>query len=284
MKRKSFIQFLSEAPVTDYQTFGNFSKNSSFRNRDRLMVSSPKAIENVKKKLGKTDHNLNLYFLNSPKGNAHTEVGKVDMNWLRKNLDQEVADHIEKRLDDDAINIIFTNNKGTQGVSMTPWIICHRLSHALARPDRNYRGGSQFPAFKEAGSALISGFNDILACYGREEEFERGRGHYPHDYAPKSRDKQLLLKQIGQQLCTFKSARDRNVRDYFELMNELFAQYLVTGKITFNDAPKSLKYGKGAIYLKDEEEANSAIRMLERDMSYYFDDLCNSAIGSILVM
>lgn len=285
---RRFIDYLiTEAPITDYKTFGNFDKPSSFRKRDMAMIKSPKAITNAYQKLGKTHHNLNLYFLNSKAGRSFQEVGKVTIDWVRSNLGDEIANYVLTKLDDDAINVIFTNNNGDQGVPMTPWIMAHRIAHALGRNDFSGRPSAQFQEYREAGDCLKTAFNQLLSCYGRgDDTFDDDRyGIYAaHGYLIANNEKQLLFKQIGQQICTFKSARDNNVRTWFEILNELFSQYLITNGVKFNKAPERLKYGRSFLSLKDSKNANEIIETLARDLEYWFNSLLSSATGNILVM
>jgi len=282
MKFTEFL-ILKEAPITDYKTFGDFSKGSSFRDkRDRFLITNPRTIEHVKKKFGNTDYNINMYFMNSPQANKWTEEGSVNLDWVRKNLGDEIADHISPKLDDDAINIIFTNNKGAERINMTAWMIAHRLFHALGRSDGR---GAQFYQYNEAGKHYVDQINNLLQCYSNgNTQISTRRGPAAHDYGPKSRDHQLLLKNISQQICTFKSARDGVIRDWFEVLHELGAQLVTTGNIKFNDPPKSLKVGRYSLVLKDEEEAKSILDMLGRDMGYYINALLGSVVNSILVM
>src|SRR5882757_6312340 len=123
--KKSFKQFLKEAPIGDYQTHGNWDKNSSFRDpRDRMLIRNPSTIENVKKKFANSPYTWNLHFVNSPKANKHMEEGKVSLGWVNDNLGEDVAKAVEQstKKDNDTINIIFTNNKGSERKNMTGWI------------------------------------------------------------------------------------------------------------------------------------------------------------------
>jgi hypothetical protein len=247
------------------------------------MVSTPKSISNTKQKLGKTEHNLNLYFVNSSKANKFTEVGLVHLDWIQKNLDQDVFEYMAKKDLDDAINIIFTNNKGSEKIPMTAWMMAHRLAHALGR---NNSRQAQFYSYKQAGEGLIYGLNNLLQDYGLSNEmFSGSNSQIAHSYLDNKRDKQLALKNLAYNICTFKSARDKNIRDWFEVLNELFSQYIIEGSVRFNKAPQIISLGKiGKLFCKDIEEANRSLIILQNDMNYYFEQLCYEAYGKILVM
>lgn len=290
---KSFKQFLIEAPIADYQTIGNFDKASSFRDRrDRTLVTNPRSVERTKKKFENTDTIFNMYFVNSPAANRHTEVGKVKPDWVKSNLGDEVYNAVMKGMEDepDAINMIFTNNKGAERIPMTPWIIAHRMGHAFARGG-GMRGGSQ--TYTSASDMLISSLSNILDEYGLKDfpDSERKlqqRDNYSYDYNERTstrRRNELIMKHFFQQVATFRSARIGKIRDWFEVLNELIAQYLTTGKIKFNPAPQRFAAGRqGNFYTKEPEEVTEMLGTLARDMEYMIDDILSEAIGSIFVM
>ncbi len=269
---------LVETPIGDYQTFGDWTKNSSFRDkRDRMLIKNPSSIERMRKKFANNSYNFNLYFVNSSKANKHTEVGFVDLNFVRKELGDDVANAIENGPNaDDSINVVFTNNKGSERMPFTAWIAAHRMGHAFARKNGN-RGS--YSSYMHASNHLINQLSGIMQNYGMYNfpDSENKINRY------ENRDKQLAMIHFFQNIATFKSARDHNLRDWFEVLNELIAQYLTTGKIKFNNAPKMFG-GKNKFYLKDEESANEQIQMLARDMEFMIDDILSSAVGSTMVM
>lgn len=286
MRLYDLIAHLTETPIQDYKTVGNFDKNSSFRNpRDRHLITNQPTIDYVKRKFSNNNTNFNLTFVNSPKANRHTEVGMVSPEWILENLGQEVHDAVMSSTDtDDSVNVVFTNNKGTQGKPMTAWIMAHRIAHVLARPSRNYRG-KQFQSYTEAANILHSYASEIMELYGRKNiPTTWDKMAYRNGYGS-DRPSQLSFLHFMTKLCTFRSARENVVRDWFEILHELFAQYITTGKITFNAAPKWFGTNQtGKFYLKDEQEANDLINQLSGALEEYFDELLREATGTFLVM
>ena len=248
-KLKEPKEEITETPIGDYETIGNWDKGASFHSkRDRMIIRHPRAIEITKKKFNNNEHTFNLYFLNSKEAKDHVELGRRGIDWVRQNLGDEVANAVEPNVGEEGhVNVIFTNNRGDQGKPMTAWMMAHRIAHSMARPEGR---GNQFPSYKEAANTIAWHMSSIM-------EDGYGKQNYPHDddrlnrtFLPnrddgKVRVEQLMLKHFFTKVCTFKSARDNNLRDYFEVLNELFAQYVTTGKIKFNKAPQ--KFGtKGA--------------------------------------
>lgn len=292
MRLYEFLDMLSEAPIQDYQTIGNFDKNSSFRDpKDRKLIQNPATIERVKQKFASTDHNFNLFFVNSPKANKHTEVGKVSPEWVRDNLGQDVYEAVISATNfDDSLNVIFTNNKGSERKNMTAWIMAHRIAHALGRPGR-YTGGrvqKQFTTYEGSANTLHSYVADIMELYGKKNMPKTYDGmSYSGGYNNQARPNQLSFLHFMTKLCTFRSARENEVRDWFEILHELFAQYITTGKVTFNPPPA--KFGtrqSGTYYLSDEnrEDAQYFVDSMANGLEYMFDDLIGEAVGTILVM
>ncbi len=283
--KKSFKQFLQEAPLGDYKTHGNWEKNSSFRDpKDRLMIQHPRAIEHVRKKFGNSPYVWNLHFVNSPKANKHTEVGEVSIDWVTENLGEDIANSIsESPNSNDSINIIFTNNKGSERKNMSAWLISHRIGHVLKRG----KGGASYQ-YKEAERHLLNNLVDIMHLYNNKN-FININGYQPSRQGYESRRRQeLTMMYFFHKVATFKSARDKNLRDWFEVLNELIAQYITTGHIKFNEAPQCFgnEGGRNRVQYctKDLEEANESIQTLARDMEYMIDNIFSVAVGNIFVM
>lgn len=279
MVSKSFKKYLLEMPVANMHHLGDWEKNHSFRDRDRKILKHPKHAEIVKKKFENSNADFNLFFVNSAKANKHTEVGEVDIQFVKNELGDDVYQAVEKSRtsDEDAINIIFTNNKGAQRVSMTPWIIAHRLGHALARE----RGSRDAYVYKQASDFLIQAMGEILEYYGKQDFPDNERRIFT------DRKSQLAMKAFFTKICTFKSARENKIRDWFEVLNELIAQYITTGKIKFNEPPRAFgsRYS-GYYYARKEEleDLDQRVDMLSRDMEMMIDDILSSSAGKIFVM
>jgi hypothetical protein len=294
MERKSFKQFhqenLQEAPIGDYETIGDWSKRASFRDkRDRTIIRHPRAIEITKKKFGNTEFLFHFYFVNSNEAKAHQEVGLVKPEWLQANLGDEVYNAVKKNLDaeDDGINVVFTNNDGAERMNMTAWIMAHRIGHALARE----RGSREAHGYREASNHLISQLSVCMDAYGDssfpDSEAKLTGGAYGN--RDQSRKKQRAMTAFFHEVGSFRSAREKSIRDWFEVLNELIAQYLTTGKIKFRPAPKSfgVRGPQGFMYRTDDaglEEVNDQLDMLSRDMEYYIDAMLGSVCNRVLVM
>ena len=121
-------EILLETPIEDLSFVGDWNKNSSFGTKERKLLNNPKAIEKIIQKWGKTSVPFNIFLVNSPEGRKHTEVGEVSMEWLEKNMPETLK---SLKINPDAVNVLFTNNKGNQKVPFTAWIMAHGLGRVL---------------------------------------------------------------------------------------------------------------------------------------------------------
>jgi hypothetical protein len=287
---------IKEAPIAGYKTLSDkpsskrgdpsqiskdptsFDKrSSSFTDkRDRRLVTSETSVKRLKNLFEKTTEDFYFYMVNTKEARDHTEIGFVDNEWLEKNM-PAVAPHIEDH--DDGITVIYTNNKGAEKIPMTPWIVAHRMAHAFSRYERsfnrmNLRHITEYSTAEEAINGITK---DIL------------RNNY--GYHGEMRDAGLLRKKFFEEIGTFRSARKKKLRADFEFLNELFAQYLITGEVEFNPLPKKIVMSKAwghdaeAYYLRgDVEGAQSMLDMLSRDFEYYVESMLSQAIGKKFVM
>lgn len=282
MKRMSFKEFLVEAPIVSYNTVGDFNKGSSFTDkRDRVLLTNPRSVERTMKKFANNTIDFNFIFVNNKYARQYTEVGEVTHGWVEKNLGEEAYKMLEKTFSRDAVNVIFTNNKGAERFPMTPWIIAHRLGHVIWRDKNNWH------PYNEASTAIVETLANILEeCYiGRRLTASNHRDMIGRGYRSTRAD-QLAMKNFFQHAATFRSAREGIIRDWFEVLNELIAQYLTTGTIKFNNAPESFRAAGATYRLKPDEveNANDYLQGLARTMEIMIDDIFSYGYGKIFVM
>jgi len=274
---------IDEMAIRQFKTVGDWGRRSSFGDVDRKILTSPRGVEKIKRQWEKTPFDFDMYLVNDPRVNKSQfrEVGLVDMSFVRDNM-KFTADEIPDP-DGNTITIIYTSNTGAERYMSSGWILAHRLGHALAR-------GRGFPAEKwqEFIKDLRKRIADILKevygidVYGKTYDFQGNAG----------RDK--ILKYVAQQLGTMKSARDNKMRNWYEFAYELLAQYLLTGKITFNPLPQSIITGiagwghKQTRYSKDEEAREaintSELESIALEIEGDLETILGASIGKVFVM
>ena len=265
-----YKKMMAEAPVADLQTVGDFEKPGSFTTTkyDPAIVKNPKAQQKVYNFFQKSPYKFRLYPLNIPGARKFSETGKVDIDWLEKNL-PSAAEIVKKNPPNDEIIVFYISNTGAEKVPFTPWIMAHRMGHAF-RPN-NYAWGEFVSYWMEQMKQILSGY------YGADV----GRMEDPRYIA--------LQNALG----TMKSARESKISRPYEFLCELLAQYINTGSVKLNPLPRQLGYGKQdwgkhsrAMNMPqtDDAEIKNHVEMLERDLDYYLDSILGSAQNKIFVM
>lgn len=236
------------------------SAKSSFRKpADKKLASNVKRTE---KAFAKNEHDFDFYFVNSPEANKHTEVGLVDAQWVSKNM-PEFNEQFQKLYNPEHITVIFTNNKGANWVPMTPWIMAHRIGHASARTS-GFGRNQQYEDFKKEMGYWT---RDILQnVYGLKRINTLGQS---------SREEQLILKKFWEMIGDFSSARRGKLRDYFEMWNELIAQYLIKGELNFR--PLQPRFGGKTSIISSELDADD----LEMMSDYYLPSMAENVQARI---
>lgn len=301
------VRHLTEAPIEDLSLVGNFEKGSAFRHADdRKLLTNPKAIAKIKAKWANSRYPFVMFMVNNPEGrkNQH-EQGLATEEWLAAQMPMTHA-AIKDQLRDDAINILFNGNYGAERTPMTAWTIAHRFGHAVTKV--NFVGlqhqQPHVPSMQEAKALLVQTcgtiLNDFYGYAGRAPT-ALDRGGYV--VAPSSAERRYgglreqdtrLLRDFYHTIGTMRSAREGELRNEFEFQLELFAQYLLTGRIKFNPVPRMMPTGKAVFGRRsgvgfrgtedDAAEANRMLSILANDLETTFDQALDSMVGQIFVM
>jgi len=277
---------VDEMAIQQFKTVGDWSKRSSFSHPvDRALLTSPKAVEKIKRQWENTPYDFDLYFVNDKRVNnpAFREVGYKHLDFVRNILQitpEEIPDP-----SDDRITIIYTGNFGDERYMASGWILAHRFGHAISRSDNSTVGDLWRKFIKN----LADIFKDILSKVYNIEVDLNMRGNYSQ-----INKNQKILKFAAQQIGTMKSARENNLRNWYEFAYELLAQYLISGKIKFNPLPKSIiigfgPYGRKEMRYTKSEESRQEINSSELDyyastIEYQLEDILGACLNKIFVM
>lgn len=275
-------EVISEAPLADYQPLGDFNKPGPFRATDKKLVTHPTNQLKAAKFFEKTPYDFRLFFSNIPGTGKYSEYGKMDPHQLRDifgdNTDTILNGH------EDAITIVFVGNSGADKVMLTPWMMAHRIGHAIQANVR--RGQSNGGTWRAAEDHFFGAVNNIIAdYYGKKVTNQFGN----KVNNALSAEYNALFNAVGTQ----RSSRTGQITRPYEFLYELFAQYLGTGNVTLKPLPKQQDYGRKAwgkstqslrLQPGAEEDSTYATEVLGRDMELMFDDVLSSLVGDILVM
>jgi len=272
-------EILSEAPLVDYKPIGDFEKPGSFSTTkyDPKLATNAINIANAKKFFAGTDYELRLYPVNKPGLRKYSESGAVNPAELIKIL-PEAESIINDPNGTDTITVFYVSNVGANKVPFTPWIMAHRLGHAL-------RAGGKSHQWKEYESQWNTFLKEIFNnVYGRK--ISGDAVFSPQLSAPIS----AICNSIG----TMRSARKGAISRPYEFLYEMFAQYINSGEIKFNKLPSQIVYGKKAwgnsgnsLAANNQaalNEFNENIEMYARDLGYYIDNTLGASLNSYYIM
>lgn len=278
---------VDEAPLGDYGLIGDWGEKEKARSfaqaTDRSMIQNPTAIKKAHEKFGRTEHVLNLYFVNQPGLRKHSESGVVEPEFIAQAMPKAWPE-IEARGRDgvdheNGINVIFVSNTGFQRMPMTPWIMAHRIGHAIAASERgmNLRKRGAWKDYEDDAAMF---FSDIL------------QGVY--DWNIPARDIFMgggpAMTKFLEGIGGMRSARKGKLGGRaYEFLYEMFAQYITQGALKFRPCPQSFGARGGVQYrIQDQDTADMWNRSLNDEVGDHLgtriDNCLYSMEGKFLVM
>ena len=282
MRANEFIieNELDEAPLKDYVPMGDFNKPGPFRGVDKKLVPHPVNQLKTAKFFEQTPYDFRLFFSNIPGTGKYSETGPMSPEDIQRIFGDYAPQIIQGS--EEAITVVFVGNKGDAKVMLTPWMMAHRIGHAV---QSGTRAAGNRGVWREAENHFFHGINTILSDYygiNKVNQFDT-KVNWKLD-----KEYNALFNAIGTQ----RSSREGQITRPYEFFYELFAQYLGTGKITLNPLPKQQGYGhkawgRSTQHLRmrgSEEESQYTTETLAYDMELMFNDVLSSIVGKILVM
>jgi len=269
----------------------------------------------MRRKFNATGYVFDFIFVNTSQAAEWNEHGPATPEWVLEKLGQDVFNKLSPDRSD-VITVIFVGNDAASWYMSTPWILAHRIGHAI---NRAVLGTSVLGnQWKEFHKTIFLGMRDIMAnLYGMDVSSDRRPNNY-HSYGrnreddlrnsfrvqPRSFPKldvarsdtgKHFLQVLATHMGSFRSARENNLRAYFEFENELLAQFLTTGKVRFRPPPMTLKGGPSnnrwwfsghRNYTPDQFRtyAEDYAESLATDCEAQLHNVLEAAKGSILVM
>jgi hypothetical protein len=270
-------EIISEAPIDNITKVGNWQKSSSFSHKsDRNIINSPHAIQKMYQKWSKTDYHFDIFFVNDKRVNSweFTEVGEVSEEFVREKM-KLTPEELPLRSGDEVITIIYTNNKGSERVSMTPWVMAHRFAHAILATDR--KKGTQ--------NYYLNHIVESLKGIMKDFDFTGiSRRLAPGFYGVPTNTKDVV--NFFYSILKFRSAREMDIRNFYEILFELFAQYIIEGKVELKRPDFIYGHRKVKINLLPHyiEDFHRRLDIIENDINIMFDQMLSSCEGKIYVM
>lgn len=284
---------ITETPIEDLQFKGDLDTEGSFRPDDLRAFRNPKWEVKVRNAFFKTPFKFNLYFYNGKDGkipflpikNSENDQEKEEFTRNIRNLSllkhyagelptEQFLSWFKANPKKDEISIVLLHNEGAGRLPLTPWVLAHRLGHAMGfvgdqqsrgivinpvdMSNTNYRVYEVMIHFENLFSKFLSKYRDSL----RKSEFYK---NFKNDDMGK-----FALSLVGRS----KAVRENNLVGATEFMVELIAEYLIKGEIKLNIPPNT----------EDNIELKLIIRNYERDFNEVINELLTACVGKIIVI
>lgn len=220
----------------DGKKFGEFSPlEKSYRENDIKIFTDSKIINHYKSK-------------NKPSINKFEIIlTEFDDNFGEpSNIDEIITNKFGEK-DSEVTRIIFNKNWAKDFYPFTRWILAHRIFHSIQIPIYGLNIQKVDDFIKQI-ELLKFGDNNSIFKNGSDLTIRPG---YEED--------NIKIRFI-RSLFKFRSARCSNRLINLDLYSELFAQYQITGKVSFNRT--------------DNDDINSVLDSFEPTINSIFDDIC----------
>lgn len=216
---------VTEAPIADLDISGDLDNEGSFRQSDLNALRNPKWAAKVRKMFEKAPFDINVYFVNFPDGKMN---GRFPDNPVFDNFEFDLRKHfartsgiIDQRTFqkftgstptnwDNSINALLAENEGDGRVALTPWMVGHRLVHAI------------YDAAQERG-----GYSDM------KQAEDRMMRNYTYFYRKLSDYNTEDHNEVGKKYGTTRAARLGTMTNMGEWMVDICVQWLVFGRVWF---------------------------------------------------
>jgi hypothetical protein len=263
---------ICEAPLTDFGAYGDLSREGTLRSDDLKAVQSPKWQEKLSNFFSRTPYNFNIYVYNGGEdgrihfphptpGRKGTDLKVTDLIYLENFSGVYYPDLFQRTFGfvppdyQGAISVMLVENEGNDRLPLTPWMVAHRIAHALNMPSRDdffdhLTDAEIKETWKNAFTGMVK-FRDVMC------EFLGG------DYSD-------IAALIGKT----RAMRSRKLSNPGEFFMEMITQYIVQGSLTFNRAPDLEAVGLTDQTLRDWEIS------LNSKLKRFF----GSCVGKIFVL
>jgi hypothetical protein len=237
-------QEICETPIEDFAAH-NMDREGTFSAKDRAILQDPQQVRHIKKRFETVPYTFNLYFINQPQKSYTKPLRPGDVRGqgqtarftsdFTKDMDAFGGISTPEKVRQltgitvnptaDTITVVFLSNANeTYSMPLTPWIIAHRIGHALSDNTTWTQALRQLPG--DRTSELING-------------------------SP------VMLKDILQ----MKSAKTGTMLNG-EASVEMIAAYLLTGDVEMR--PPANRAATPAVQMDIQKLAQRTLRALDR--------------------
>tara|TARA_B100000424_G_scaffold126555_1_gene95804 strand:- start:4506 stop:5432 length:927 start_codon:yes stop_codon:yes gene_type:complete len=251
-----YKEFFKEAPISDFRPMGDYDDEidqdyyddsdaeyytgPAWTTGEKKKIHSKKWQNKVAKSWSKTKNNYILIPVAGEDAYNYEiiERGVVDVSEVQEDFPQgyeflqelNIIDQQGKRTEQhqDKTVVFFLGNAAADWVATSGWMLLHRLGHG-SRTTR----GKENPAYTQILTQIIQGLQSIYGNFGVDIRLDANYNSSRYKNSSAWADYGL------QKIMTTGSARRNKVRDRFEGLYEMWAQYLNSGSVKLK-APDSI--------------------------------------------
>ena len=255
---RNYIDLISEAPIGDIHRSEFSDTESSYKKDDQGIIKSPKAEVKWRHLFRNTPYTIDIAFMETRSRYVFTS-GAYDYASVRDQFERNGRGILSPPSRPDSIMMVFTYNDGADRYPLSGWIIAHRMAHAI-----DVRGGPVHGCFYDVQD-IIDEVVEKLSAW------------------------EIKALSGTMALGRMKSCRDRVINSYSEFKYELFAQFIIAGKVTMNRLSDRTEFyekqggitstGKAGI-----EKINPLIDECEQKLNAIFVDIMDKLKGLVVVL
>lgn len=274
------IKDLLETPIGDYKVLGDDqSKQLSMNQRDLTNAANPNFLSKIRQRWEGVPYTVNFYLINMNAFGSDKDIGTrkdkktiyaiarqpakgARYGGLRPMTEEELVrdfgSDVAKEIwpvPSDEISIMFLSNASRNLIAFTPWMLAHRMYHALFFGGFIQKTDFEIPSLIDDISRKVYGARRVTG----------------NEYTE-------FMKYI----FTFRTARQGVFTTSIELAPELFAQWMLTGDIKFEGLPETITQdGKSYKCLNEEakQEYNAKIQKKLDGIKQEFEHVMMNAKG-----
>lgn len=214
---------LYEAPIVDLAVTGS-EEPGAFDEKDTKAIFNPKWIKNVRTLYKNSSYNINVLIYNDPDIINRRPTFKDGVVAFDSKIIKPIMDSHSLTDPHNSINVLLLQNEGVDKIPLTPWMVGHRLVHAMAFAN-------------DAGMDNSRGLT--LGQYIQQYYFDMIvrllNIYYIGIDSTNPRFGEYSITDVVNKTFTYGSARNKKITRTGEAVVDSLVQYLVKNKITVNE-------------------------------------------------
>jgi hypothetical protein len=265
--------FLNEMPVASFNAVGDLGTGpdgKQFTMADWKVSHSEKALAKIYRIFEKTPYWFNFVVVFS----KNESLGRLMFdNKTGAEALSKVVGHPVKT--EGAITVVYNNHvtASSNRMPLSAWTLAHRFGHAAHL--NNSQSESDYPVAKlwnkidyDLRVILEDAYRRI--AIGPTEGKNTGRRH------------ETAMASI---FCTFKSARDNNMNSNWEVVADLIAQYLISGRIRLyrlDQVVQKLNVDLTELSDRNYDLINTRVAQAEEELNACMKTILDAMVGTIV--